>query len=72
MPKIPIFLDSPLAIKITEVYKKYPDYFDKETMSVHLKENSYAYAKKGFPGEWNLVKIDNKKLSNENIAQALS
>ena len=27
VPKVPIFLDSPLAIKVTEVYKKYPNYF---------------------------------------------
>lgn len=31
VPKIPIFLDSPLAIKITEIYKKHQNYFDKET-----------------------------------------
>lgn len=28
---VPIFIDSPLAIKITEVYKRYEDYFNKET-----------------------------------------
>lgn len=26
----PVYLDSPLAIKATEVYKKYPNYFDQE------------------------------------------
>lgn len=30
VPPVPIFLDSPLAIKMTEVYKKYKDYFDEE------------------------------------------
>lgn len=30
IPKIPIFVDSPLAIKMTEVYKKHEDYFNKE------------------------------------------
>ena len=36
IPKIPIFIDSPLAIKLTSVYKKYsqdPDYFDKESLA---------------------------------------
>lgn len=30
IPKVPIFIDSPLAIKVTEVYKKYQDYFNKK------------------------------------------
>ena len=29
IPRVPIFVDSPLAINLTEVYKKYPDYFNK-------------------------------------------
>lgn len=28
--KIPIYLDSPLALKATEIYKNFPDYFDEE------------------------------------------
>ncbi len=31
IPDVPMFLDSPLAIKLTEVYQKYPEYFNKET-----------------------------------------
>ena len=31
IPDVPMFLDSPLAIKLTEVYQKYPQYFNKET-----------------------------------------
>lgn len=31
IPKVPIFIDSPLAIKVTEVYKKYTRYFDEPT-----------------------------------------
>ncbi len=30
LPRIPIFLDSPLAIKATKVYLKYPQYYDDE------------------------------------------
>ncbi len=34
IPRVPIFLDSPLAIGMTEVYKKYPQYFDKEARAL--------------------------------------
>ncbi len=30
LPRVPIFLDSPLAIKATKVYLKYPKYYDTE------------------------------------------
>ena len=32
IPKIPIFIDSPLAIKATKVYGKYTEYFNKEAI----------------------------------------
>jgi metallo-beta-lactamase family protein len=31
IPSIPIFVDSPLAVKVTEVFHKHPELFDKET-----------------------------------------
>lgn len=36
LPKIPIFLDSPLAIDATKVYKKYPEYYDDEASRLRL------------------------------------
>jgi len=44
-------------------------FFDKETMSIHLRENMEPMAKKGKPGEWKLVKLSNKKLSRDNIKE---
>jgi len=41
--------------------------FDETTMSVHLKEDSFAYAKKGSPGNWKLEKISEKEFSNQQI-----
>lgn len=32
LPRIPIFLDSPLAIKLTKVYKNYEQYFNKKVL----------------------------------------
>ncbi|MEN9852298.1 MAG: hypothetical protein RI996_241 [Candidatus Parcubacteria bacterium] len=34
IPRVPIYLDSPLAIKITEVYKKYEYLFNHDTQSI--------------------------------------
>ena len=42
-------------------------YFDKNTMSVHLKEDVVPMAKKGTPGNIKLVKISSRKLSYPEI-----
>jgi ATPase len=42
-------------------------YFDKTTMSVHLKEDVRPFAKRGSPGNWKLVELDKKALSKESI-----
>ncbi len=36
IPLVPVFLDSPLAIAVTEVYKKYVNYFNKEATNIRL------------------------------------
>ena len=34
IPRVPVFIDSPLAIKLTAVYKKHEDYFNKATQDI--------------------------------------
>ncbi|MBU1289944.1 MBL fold metallo-hydrolase [Patescibacteria group bacterium] len=34
IPRTPIFVDSPLAIKLTEIYRRHSEYFDKEALSL--------------------------------------
>ena len=46
-------------------------YFDNETMSVHLKENSYPFAKKGKPGNFKLVKIEDRTLSRDELEEMI-
>lgn len=33
LPSIPVFLDSPLAINVSKVFMKYPQYYDKEALA---------------------------------------
>ncbi|MDP3727997.1 MAG: PINc/VapC family ATPase [bacterium] len=42
-------------------------YFDAETMSVHLREACPPRAKKGKPGEWRLVNVNEKIFSQKDI-----
>jgi metallo-beta-lactamase family protein len=34
IPLVPVFLDSPLAIKVTDIYKKYQDYFNDKALDI--------------------------------------
>lgn len=38
IPKIPVYVDSPLAVNITEIFKLHPECFDKETKALLEKE----------------------------------
>ncbi len=46
IPRVPVFLDSPLAIKATQIYKRHSRYFSKEARAL-LKEGDDLF---GFPG----------------------
>ena len=48
------------------------DYFDDETMSVHLKQDAVPKAKRGLPGEFKLEEIRDEKLSKEEIESIIS
>ncbi len=40
IPKVPVFVDSPMASKVTEVFKRHPELFDKETIDrIHQGEH---------------------------------
>ncbi|MEM2955048.1 MAG: PINc/VapC family ATPase [Candidatus Nanoarchaeia archaeon] len=58
-----ILLVQPLKEEVLDLEK----YFDKDMMSIHLKENTYALGKKGKPGDWELVKLNEQILSAHEI-----
>lgn len=45
------------------------EFFDENTMSVHLKEGVVPMAKKGTPGNWRLVPIGDKPLSRQELEE---
>jgi ATPase len=63
---IPTMLLTPLPAKAVgklDIEK----YFDENTMSVHLKENTIPLAKKGKPGDWRFVQAAKEKLDGHAI-----
>jgi len=46
---------------------KLEKYFDKITMSVHLREKQKPYAKRGSPGNWEIKTLSNKLLTDKEL-----
>ncbi len=61
IPHVPMFLDSPLAIRATEIYRKYEDLYDKESKEILLHDNDLF----DFPGmEFTLSRDDSMKINS--------
>lgn len=61
IPKVPIYLDSPLAIKLTDVYNKHEKYWDKESME-QMKMGDKLFS---FPGLKTTLTTEESKAINE-------
>ncbi len=62
IPRIPVFVDSPLAVKATDVFKASPEYFDSET-NQFIRENQHPAL--NFNGLEYISDVeDSKKLNN--------
>ncbi len=46
---------------------RFEKYFDNDTMSIHLKEGTYPFAKRGVPGNLKVVQLENQKLSSKEV-----
>ena len=61
-------IDTILVIKTKEEHILHlEDFFDDDTMSVHIKEGVVPLAKKGHPGNWELVKLGENPLTREEV-----
>jgi len=61
VPRVPVFIDSPLAIKLTEVYKQYYQYFDAETKKI-IKSGDAIF---NFPGLKMTMTTEESKTIND-------
>ncbi|MDP2947286.1 MAG: MBL fold metallo-hydrolase, partial [Nanoarchaeota archaeon] len=61
IPKIPIFIDSPLAVKATKIYGKYPEYFNKQAQE-QIKNGDDFFK---FPGLIYTEEVDASKRINQ-------
>jgi metallo-beta-lactamase family protein len=62
LPKIPVFLDSPLAIKMTDVYRTHSDYFTPETLRRAPGEKHPLFE---FPGFRKTLSTEESKAIND-------
>ncbi len=61
VPKMPVYMDSPLAIELTAVYKKYKSYFDEEAAAMIGKGDDIF----NFPGlHFTLTTEQSKEINN--------
>ena len=58
IPVMPIFLDSPLAIRLTEVFKQYKSYLNENAQKV-MKSDKYLF---DFPGLHNTLKSEESRM----------
>ncbi|MDQ5922789.1 MAG: metallo-beta-lactamase family protein [Patescibacteria group bacterium] len=61
IPIMPIFLDSPLAIRLTEVFKKYRSYFNDNAQKAMV-HDKYLF---DFPGLHSTLKTEESKMIND-------
>jgi metallo-beta-lactamase family protein len=60
IPVMPIFLDSPLAIRLTEIFKQFKDYFNESAQKVMVHEKHIF----DFPGLHSTLKSEESKMIN--------
>lgn len=63
IPSVPVFVDSPLAVNVTDVFRKHPEYFDAEARA--MIENDVHGAALGFDMLTYIRSVEESKALNE-------
>lgn len=61
VPQVPVFVDSPLAAKITDVYRSYPDYYNKTVFTL-MKKDPAVFDFKGL--KFTVTKEESKAIND--------
>ena len=62
LPRIPVFVDSPLSVQATEIFQKFPEYFDDETRQFVVSGKHPALS---FDGLTYVQSVDESKALND-------
>ncbi|OGG97231.1 MAG: MBL fold metallo-hydrolase [Candidatus Lambdaproteobacteria bacterium RIFOXYD2_FULL_50_16] len=65
---LPIYVDSPLAVKATEIFRKYPQYLDRATDRIFLKDHQDPF---GFSRLTYIESVDESKALNNLLVPAI-
>lgn len=61
LPNLPVFVDSPLAIEITKIFKEFPEYYDNEASTIYMAGDDFLH----FPHLHMTYTKDESKLIND-------
>ncbi len=51
IPRIPVYVDSPLTVKITDVFKLHPECFDEETLELLRRDSPFEFPELRYVGD---------------------
>lgn len=68
IPQVPVYIDSPLAIKATAIYKKYPQYFDIEARKLMESGQNFFDSKNITLTD---TREDSKKIDQDNLPKII-
>jgi metallo-beta-lactamase family protein len=64
IPRVPVYVDSPLAVNVTDIFRRFPDYFDAETLDF-IQNDSPSRAALGFDLLTYIRSVDESKALND-------
>jgi metallo-beta-lactamase family protein len=64
LPQVPVFVDSPLSVNVTEVFRQHPECFDRETRDLMIREGANGTDPFGFESLTYVRDVEKSKALN--------